>query len=123
MTPWWIYSVLSAEALSSSIVVFGETDHAEVNVTQHLWVRGKAKWISMGYNLLLEYISAGRLVADLPPKPRRPPPLPVWRTVAPFKGAEYGDGYLIFDADMEIMPAEAPVDAVGSHADEQLPVG
>ena len=110
VTPWWIYSQLASEAPSSSIVVFGETDHAEVNATPHLWVRGKAKWVSMGYKLLVEYISAERLVAHLPPMPRRPPPSPVWRTLAPFQGEEFGDGSLTFDANMEIMPVEAPVD-------------
>ena len=109
VTSWWIYAVLSARAPSSSIVVFGETRHDDVNPIPHLRVRGKAKWIAMGYNLLLEYTTA-ELAADVPPMPRRPPPLPVWRTLAPFNGAEYGNDYLIFNTDMEIMPAEAPVD-------------
>ena len=64
----------------------------------------------MGFQLLNDFISAESLVANLPPKPKRSPPPPVWRTVAPFQGGEYGDGYLTFDVNMEILPAKAPVD-------------
>ncbi len=49
-TPWWIYAQLSPAAKSSSVVVFGETDHAEVNAVPHLWVRGKEKWIGAGFH-------------------------------------------------------------------------
>ena len=117
VTSWWIYCQLSSAAPSSSVVVFGETDFAEVNATPHLWVRGKAKWIDAGYKLLVEYMAAERVVAELPPKPKRPPPPPTLSTRAPFLGGEYGEEYLSFEANMEILPAAAPVgvEAEGWH--------
>ena len=75
VTSWWIYAQLSPAAVSSSVVVFGETDHAEVNAVPHLWIRGKEKWIGDGFKLLRDFVSAERRAAELPPPPpQRPPP-------------------------------------------------
>ena len=56
VTDWWIYATLSGLAPSSSVVVFGETEHLDVNPVPHLWVRGKKKWIDMGFSLLSAFM-------------------------------------------------------------------
>jgi len=69
VTSWWIYAQLSPVTVSSSVVVFGETEFAEVNAVPHLWIRGKDKWIGDGFKLLHDFISAERRAAELPPPP------------------------------------------------------
>ena len=58
MTPWWIYATLSDLAPSTSVVVFGETAHAEVNPVPHLWIRGKKQWIDEGFSLLRAFMKS-----------------------------------------------------------------
>ena len=112
VTPWWIYAQLSPAAVSSSVVVFGETDHAEVNAVPHLWIRGKEKWIGDGFKLLRDFVSAERRAAELPPPPPQRPPPPL-RSLARFDGQEYGPEYLTFEAGVDVIPALPPVDAEG----------
>ena len=110
VTSWWIYAQLSPAAVSSSVVVFGETDHAEVNAAPHLWIRGKEKWIGDGFKLLHDFVTAERRAAEFPPPQRPPPPL---RSLARFDGQEYGPEYLTFEAGVDVIPALPPVDAEG----------
>ena len=112
VTSWWIYAQLSPAAVSSSVVVFGETDHAEVNAVPHLWIRGKEKWIGDGFKLLRDFVSAERRAAELPPPPPQRPPPPL-RSLARFDGREYGPEYLTFEAGVDVIPALPPVDAEG----------
>jgi hypothetical protein len=134
ITPWWIYLRLSTEAPVSSVVKFGETIFAEVNPVPHLWVRGKARWIDAGFQLLTDFV-ARTLTRTLqqaaqpppppplrPPQPTRPPPRPSTPEVlveaveedkelmvlADFDGAAFGDEYLILKKDDRIMPRAPP---------------
>ena len=56
VTAWWLYACLDHRASSSSVVVFGETVHAAVNATPHLWVRGKEKWLGGSFRLLQDFL-------------------------------------------------------------------
>ncbi len=110
VTPWWIYAQLSPAAESSSVVVFGETDHATVNAVPHLWTRGKDKWIGDGYDLLCEFLSAER-AAELPPPPQpptSPTPPGAYRARADFNCFEYGPEYLVLQKGGLLLPREAP---------------
>ena len=96
------------------MVVFGETTHDDVNPVPHLWVRGKAKWIGIGFELLTNFFET-ELQAPPPPPPPPPSPSPPpapppppalpaspsW-SVAPFDGREYGAEYLVFDIGVEL---------------------
>lgn len=82
ITPWWLYVALDANAPSKSRLQFGETVHAAVNPTSHLWVRGKDPYLAKGHQLLKEFIHLH--------DPNSGPGL------AAFDGSEYGGDYLVF---------------------------
>ena len=111
VTPWWIYAQLSPAAESSSVVVFGETDHAAVNAAPHLWTRGKENWIGCAYDLLREFVSAERRAAEPPPPPQPPLPPGTYRARADFNGFQYGPGYLVLREGGLVLPREAPAGA------------
>lgn len=127
VTPWWLYVTFCDARSKQSTVQIGETVYAKVNKTPHLWVRGKAGWIELGRDLLLETIGAQEEQPSQPPKPspepvkehllppkstspqtpRRPP---MHRLRAAFNGTLYGPGYLVADADALILPLSSKDD-------------
>ena len=55
-TPWWVYVRLDPRRRAQSIVHFGETTHAVVNATPHLWIQGRAKYIGLGHTLIKRFM-------------------------------------------------------------------
>ena len=111
-TPWWLYAGMVRGTMMGK-VQYGETKHASVNATPHMYVRARRQLTDNALCLLHEYIdeagAAGAPAALLwvPPPPARPPPRFVAK--AHFDGTAYGPDYLCLEKGDEIVPCQHPV--------------